>query len=78
VVSIPRAPVDRAYRQIYAYTSYGQTILLDEAVSPAAKSTVEVNPDTLIRDGPYLTLQEVAKHNLAQDTWVILNGNVYE
>lgn len=26
----------------------------------------------------YITLQEVAKHSFAQDTWVILNGKVYE
>jgi cytochrome b involved in lipid metabolism len=26
----------------------------------------------------YLTLKEVAKHNLSQDAWVIINGKAFE
>jgi cytochrome b involved in lipid metabolism len=28
--------------------------------------------------GEYLTLKEVARHNLAQDAWVVVEGKVFE
>ena len=31
-----------------------------------------------ITSGGYITVKELAKHNLAQDAWVVINGKVYE
>ena len=31
-----------------------------------------------ITKGGYITVKELAKHNLAQDAWVVINGKVYE
>jgi len=28
--------------------------------------------------GGYISVKEVAKHNLSQDAWVVINGKVYE
>ena len=31
-----------------------------------------------VTKGGYISVKEVAKHNLAQDAWVVINGKVYE
>ena len=62
------------------YEYHNNSISLESEIAPPTKSTQSgaIIPADDPAPTEYLSLQEVAKHNLSQDSWVIINGKVYE